>query len=225
MLTKGRDRAAGFLGGVGGYFAVVLVLAAVIALAVDTWILGAGAIAIVLAIGALGIGRLHPRRFFWYGLAIFVSVVLYGAALEAIRTKRDPSVQPVALILKDGRGIAALYVTETKDRFYVARVNHQKRDASHAIHGDGRLFWFSKDQVTNYSVGPLMHVDEAARRKYQLLKELTATQHGVAATTTPGGSKAPTSGGSGSTSQNPGATTQPGSTGGGATTPKPEESP
>jgi hypothetical protein len=133
-------------------------------------LLAAATTAVLLGGANLAIGRIHPRRFFWYGFAIFASVALYGAALEGIRTLRDPSVQPMAVLLKNGQVVRALYVTETKDRLYAARVD-VNADGGFSQHS-GRLFWFPRADVQNYSVGPLVHGGDVAGRQAALGDEL-----------------------------------------------------
>ncbi|MEA2375451.1 MAG: hypothetical protein QOD53_1914, partial [Thermoleophilaceae bacterium] len=139
---------------------------------VDVLVVEAGAVAVLLGVATLAIGRVQPRRFFWYGFAIFASVALYGAAFEGLRTINDPSVQPVGVVLKDGRGVPGLYVTETKDRLYLARVGHKEKAPTEPLHSDGRLFWVPRSEVQVYSVGPLQHIDRANDRAPQLVQEL-----------------------------------------------------
>lgn len=169
---------------------------ALIGALVDMVVLYAGAAAVLLAGAALAIASIQPRRFFWYGFAIFASVALFGAILEGIRTVRDPSVQPVGVVMKDGRGINGLYVTETSDRLWLARVDQKEKDkpengmttpekdATAPLHSDGRLFWVPRSDVKVYSVGPLQHIDRANDRAPQLVDEL---QNGIS----PGVSGAP----------------------------------
>ena len=174
--------------------ALMLVPFALIGALVDMVVVYAGAAAVLLGGAALVIARVQPRRFFWYGFAVFVSVALYGAVLEGIRTLRDPSVQALGVVMKDGRGISGLYVTETDDRLYLARVDtnamHPKakdakaKDSTAPFHSDGRLFWLPRDAVRVYSVGPLQHVAKADARGPQLVQEL---QDGIS----PGASGAP----------------------------------
>ena len=108
-----------------GAILLLTIAAGVVPLAVwsdSRWLLAV--IAVVAALGAVNfmIARITPR-FAWYGLAIFASVVLFGATLSVVDTIRSPKVQPVALLRNtDDRPICGAYVTETDDRVYIARV-------------------------------------------------------------------------------------------------------
>ena len=124
------------------------------------WLLAV--IAVVAALGAVNfmIARITPR-FAWYGLAIFASVVLFGATLSVVDTIRSPKVQPVALLRNtDDRPICGAYVTETDDRVYIARVVPE-REGDGTKSKLGRIFWTDLDDVDTVSVGPLQKVKEA----------------------------------------------------------------
>lgn len=154
--------------------AAILPLAAVALFSHDRWlVLFAALAAALLGMGNLAIARLHPRRFFWYGLAVFISVLLFGAVLEGIRTIRDPSVQPAAALLKDGRAVRGLYVTETDNRLYFARVDvRSKGSDKDPRKRSGRLFWLPRSEVQSYAVGPLENARSALASSQRLLDEL-----------------------------------------------------
>lgn len=135
------------------------------------WVLAILAIAALLTTVNYMIARVTPR-FAWYGLAVFASVTLFGAALSTVRTIRSPKIQPMALLRKsDDRPICGAYVTESDKRVYVARVvPDPKGDGTKSTLG--RVFWIDLDDVDTVSVGPLQKVQSAGHRLEALAREI-----------------------------------------------------
>jgi hypothetical protein len=111
-------------------------------------------VAVALALGGINIaiGRLHPGHFFWLGCSIFVSVALFGAAYGFVIAETDPQLSPAAVMLKDGRVVTGLWVTETSDRVYLATAAPQDHSRKAAENG-GSLTWFSRSDVVIYAIG------------------------------------------------------------------------
>ena len=159
---------------------VTIVLAA-IAIGAPSWILHEWWIAVSLgAVAVLGVGlwrvaALSNTRFVWYGLAVFISVPLFGTVMMMARNIDDPQVQPLALIRNtDGpnESIQGLYVTETSDRVYFANVATEGCEKE--LEPDsGRLLWVPKDEVVAMSIGPLQSVDDAGRAALEMSYALT----------------------------------------------------
>jgi hypothetical protein len=127
--------------------------------------------AVVLFLGAatFGVAR-ATTRFAWYGVAVFLSVILFGTALGIARTLRSPKVQPVALVRKsDDTAICGVYITQTDKRVYIGRV---QPDGSHAQRGSGRIFWVPANDVDVVSVGSLQSIASAEKRARYLMQEL-----------------------------------------------------
>src|SRR5207248_3965 len=83
------------------------------------YLLGLFGFVIILNLAVFGVA-LATTRFVWYGMAVFLSVPLFGAVLGGARTYREPKLQPVALIRKSSdRAICGLYIAESGDRFYI----------------------------------------------------------------------------------------------------------
>lgn len=150
----------------------ILVLGVVLILESDSarWLA-----AMLLVVGVLGAATFlvarATGRFAWYGIAVFVAVVLYGAALNISRTVRDPKVQPAALVRKsDDRVLCGVYVTQTDDRVYLGRV---QRDGKRAMKGVGRMFWVPVSDVDVVTVGPLQAIGTANRRAAALVAEVS----------------------------------------------------
>jgi hypothetical protein len=173
-------RSSDTVGGAGTYvgrwsllqFVLVLVPTVVVALLIDKWLAIPIIVAPVLFAGNLAIGKLHPRRFFWYGSSIFVSVTLFGAVLTYSRTQRDPSLQPAAVVLDNGKSFAGLYITETSDRLYLAHVDTSP-DSGKPVKGSGRIFWLNRNDIRTTSIGPLQSVAAANKRSEVLKTELS----------------------------------------------------
>jgi hypothetical protein len=86
-------------------------------------------------------------KFAWYGISVFFSVLMFGAALTIARTLDEPRVQPLALIRKgDDVGICGVFITQTSERVYVGRL---------AVpgHRPGLIFWVPTSDVDIVSVG------------------------------------------------------------------------
>lgn len=178
-VKEAEGRPPGFVLTVWG--ALVQVPLAVAAVAIPALILGAWWVAIVLAAtmvigsGLWRVAGFAKKRFLWLGLAVFVSVPLFGTLLLMARNIEDPQVQPLALIRStDGpdEAIQGLYVTETEDRVYFANVATEGCD-SRIARDSGRLLWVPRDEVVAMSIGPLQDVDDAALAALEMSYALT----------------------------------------------------
>jgi hypothetical protein len=86
-------------------------------------------------------------KFALYGIAVFFSVLMFGAALTIARTLHEPKVQPVALVRKDNEiGICGVYIAQTADRVYVGRLPALGERP-------GEIFWVRTSDVDLVSVG------------------------------------------------------------------------
>jgi hypothetical protein len=151
--------------------AVAVLLAVVTAALVDPWTLAPVAAALLLAVGCFAIGRLHPRRFFWLGVSTFASVALFGAVLTYSRDVNAPSAQAAAVLLKNGCAVQGLWIGESSERVFLARVDGEETHPR-----EGRIFSLERGQVISESVGKLRRVPYATRQAAALRKELLATQ-------------------------------------------------
>jgi hypothetical protein len=131
--------------------------------------------ATLLVAGLWRIALLSDGKFRWYGLAVFISVPLFGTLTGMARNIADPQVQPMALIRKtDGpdEALQGLYVTETDSRVYFATVATQGCTGDIVPHS-GRLLWVPKSEVVALSVGPLQSVEDAAKTSLEMSYALT----------------------------------------------------
>lgn len=165
--------------------AMVLVIVAIPPLILHEWWLAValGSIA-VLGAGLWRISRFGITRFVWYGLAVFISVPLFGTVLLIARNVDEPQVQPLALIrTTDGpdEAIQGLYVTETGKRVYFANVATEGCEED-VVRDSGRLLSVPKDEVVAMEIGPLQSVRQAGRSALEMSYDLTPGIETVGAT-------------------------------------------
>ena len=98
-------------------------------------------------------------KFALYGIAVFFSVLMFGAALTIARTLHNPKVQPVALVRKDNEvGICGVFIAQTSERVYVGRLPF-------AGYRPGEIFWVPTSDVDLISVGQPESIGEDANKK------------------------------------------------------------
>jgi hypothetical protein len=164
-----------------GWGIVFTLVFAALVVAIPSWVLHewwlAVSLGVVVLIGSAlwRIASLGKKRFIWYGLAVFISVPLFGTVMMMARNIDEPQVQPMALIRStDGpdESIQGLYVTETSDRVYFANVATEGCGKKVTPHS-GRLLWVPKDEVVAMSLGPLQSVEDASRTALEMSYDLT----------------------------------------------------
>lgn len=133
--------------------------------------------ALVLATLNLGVAKATGNRFAFYGVSVFLSVVMFGGVLSYARTKDYPKLQSVAVVLKDGTASCGLYVAETDSRLYMARLDvvggRRKVDV---VDGSGRMSWVPRDQIERSELGPLQGVISALANAADLRDELVSEE-------------------------------------------------
>lgn len=157
---------------------LILAVATIVATAVSVgqwWLAASLAAAYVLATGVWRVSVLSKTTFTWYGLAVFISVPLFGTCTLMARNVAAPQVQPMALIrTTDGpsEAIQGIYVTEGSDRVYFASVATE--GCQNKLTPDsGRLQWVPKSELVAMSVGPLQDVDKAGKAALEMSDALT----------------------------------------------------
>lgn len=156
-------------------FAGELAFAVVLWLAYDAWLGATLLIGGVLGAICVLIADRERDGFGDYGLAIFLSVVIFGGATEAMKARYRPEVQPAALLRvgeQEGKGLCGLYVTENDDRVYLGRLRPDRRHPSLPLRDSGRIFFVDRKKVAALSIGPLMSIQDAIKRASQLRAEL-----------------------------------------------------
>jgi len=159
----------------------VMVALAVIAVAVPSVIIGKPWLIIslgtlfVIGAGLWRIAGLSGKRFLGLGLAVFISVPLFGALMLMTRNLFEPQVQAMALIRKtDGpdEAIKGIFVAETDKRVYFANVATEGCDGG-VTPGSGRLLWVPTKEVVAMSIGPLQDVGDAGKSALEMAYALT----------------------------------------------------
>lgn len=117
-----------------------------------SWILILLGVVLVLTAMNVFVAR-ATDKFAWYGISVFFSVLMFGAALTIARTLDEPKAQPVALVRKgDDVGLCGVFVTQTSERVYIGRF---------AVPGyrPGLIFWVPTSDVDLVSVGQSEHIN------------------------------------------------------------------
>ena len=171
-----------------GAILIICLLAAAVGLPwawLGPWWIGVSiAAAAALAVALWRISTLSAERVIWYGVAVFLSVPLFGTLTAMARNVEDPQVQPMALIRSsDGpdEAIQGLYVTEADERVYFATVATEGCTEDLTAHS-GRLEWVPKSEVVAMSVGPLQDVDDASASALEMAYALTPAMESPAGT-------------------------------------------
>jgi outer membrane protein OmpA-like peptidoglycan-associated protein len=154
----------------------------------DHWWVAASVIAATALAGiCFGVARASGDHFWPYGLAVFFSVIVFGAALEIARLWKDPQVEPAALIRQGNTGVAGvvgLYIASDDDRYWLGAVTVKCEDGvpKKIRAGSGRIFSIPRSQVLDDVIGsPGSAVDRnsfgtAGDRALDLLAELVRRQ-------------------------------------------------
>jgi hypothetical protein len=135
------------------------------------------AFGVLLAVGAVAVGW-RTQGFALFGAALFVAVLLFGAARTLYRTWDHPKLQPVA-VLRSGadEGMTGYYIAETGGLVYFARVNPEK-----VLHGHPyeqalpRIIALPRASVVALAIGALQERRAGLRAATKLLGELCAAK-------------------------------------------------
>jgi hypothetical protein len=112
-------------------------------------------LALLLALICLGVAWQTGGRFLWYGVSIFLAVVVFGAGVAIIRTYHDPKLQPMVAFVKTDAGlepIKGVYVGQNGGRLYFGSVKQLEPSGT----APNFISSVSCDQVVQLGVGPLV---------------------------------------------------------------------
>jgi hypothetical protein len=156
LIGRLKDRADRFGAWTGIAVLVAIAIAGVVLVATASsyeWLaIMLGVVGLLLAVNVFAARA--TTKFAWYGVCVFFSVLLYGAALTIARTINTPKVQPIALVrTSDDVGICGVYITQTDDRVYVGRIKPEGG-------ATGRIFWVPLKDVDLVSIGELQRANE-----------------------------------------------------------------
>jgi hypothetical protein len=151
-----------------------LMSAGIVLVRENDWVAQVAGVALVLTAANLGVAKGTGRRFAWYGVAVFASVVLFGASFHFLRALEDPQAQGVALLrTNDAEPICGVFVGETEDRIYYARVDLAGRGSGRRLRNDsGRLLWAPRDRLVSWALGPLEPARRAQDTALRMRREL-----------------------------------------------------
>lgn len=156
--------------------AVPIAVAYAVLWTAEPWLAQITAVVIVLGLLNLAVAAASGDRFLPLGFAVVASVTAFGAFYTFARAVDAPRVQAAAVLRSDDpRGGCALYVTETKDRLYLARVDLLAGATDTKPRpGSGRLFWVPKAKLVSWAIGPLQSISRAQDQALVLRDELIA---------------------------------------------------
>lgn len=177
--TPGRNRPQRFyfrsmgVALVWGLMLIAVILPALVL--AQLWVAISLGVAVALVGGLWRIAVLEKPDFMWFGLAVFLSVPLFGTLTLMARNLAHPQVQPMALIRStDGpdEAMQGLYVTEGDDRIYFANIASEGCQ-NKVSPNSGRLLWVPKSEVVAMSLGPLESVEQASKSALEMSYALT----------------------------------------------------
>jgi outer membrane protein OmpA-like peptidoglycan-associated protein len=145
------------------------------------WVGGSVVVASALAGVSFGIARAASGRFWPYGVAVFLSVALFGAYLGVATNLRDPKMSPIALLRRsaDGTmsGMVGLYVVHGKDRTWLGAVTQECANGEfHLRKGSGRLQSIPRAEVVDEAIGSPVSFAHINQRGRDLYAELVRRQ-------------------------------------------------
>jgi hypothetical protein len=145
----------------------------------ERWLAGAAVVAALLAGACLAIAGSSGMRFAPYGVAVLLSVPIFGAAVRILSAWDSPEAQPVAAISENlERTVCGLFVAETDDRLYLARVELDELGQVRRPRARrSRLTSIPRDKLAATAVGPLQPVGRAQDRALALRRELLLQAH------------------------------------------------
>jgi hypothetical protein len=124
----------------------------------------------------VGMPKPDDHRWGWFALTVLLVIAGVATGITWVRTYDTPQVRAAALVRSgDDDGIAGLFVAQTSDRVYLARVDHTGT-AERGEGGSGRLISVPLDQVSELSVGQNQTLPKALSEAPKLLSELKLCQ-------------------------------------------------
>lgn len=143
----------------------------------EWWVATCFVLAVFLYIACLAVARATGPAFRWYGAAIFASVAVFGGTLNTLRyiDKENFQVQPAAALRTgEAEPVCGVYVTETDNRLYLARLDP---DGSPDRGRNAHLFWIAKSDLTGWTIGPLQNRKSARNAVTHLRSEVLGARH------------------------------------------------
>ncbi len=137
----------------------------------EAWLAATAAVATVLGLFCLAVAKASGKRFAPYGLAVLISVPIFGAAAAVTRGVVYPELQPAAAILSDGSPLCGVYVGESDGQLWMGRLLLDERgDVNRPRRGD--IFSVDSERVSERMLGPLTPVGRVEARAAGLREAL-----------------------------------------------------
>ena len=144
--------------------ALVLAIGAAALLNQGAWLIAVVLVAAALALAALGVAQAtSDTRFFWTGIALFASGLVFGAVFTLMRTSESPKLQPVGILLKadagatNCRSLSGAYIARTdggdEDAIWVGQANTVAEGSYEFT--NGRITRVPNSRVVAYGIGHL----------------------------------------------------------------------
>jgi hypothetical protein len=135
-------------------------------------VIGLG-LALVLAWLAAIIGS-RTRRWLYLAVTTFVLVGIFEGYLAYSRESSVERVRGAAVIRDNKKATVGLFVAESADRVYLARVSDEEGDT--IVFEESRLVGISKEQVSDVAIGDRKSITAALNQGVHLAKELCELQ-------------------------------------------------
>ena len=139
----------------------------------ELWLAAAATVGVLLAFFCLGVATASGERFAPLGLAVLVTVPLFGAAGVMLRSVDSPELQPVAAVLQDGRAICGVYVGESDGRLWVGQVElAELADVRRPTSRRSSIDPYETSEIKTQSLGTLQPVARATSQALVLRDRL-----------------------------------------------------
>jgi len=129
----------------------------------ELWLAGVVAAAVILGLFCYAVAAASKDRFGPYGLAVLVSVPLFGGAAAFLHGVDSPELQPVAAVLRGGEAVCGVYVGESDGRLWLGRLVLDERAGVHRPKR-GAISPLAADAIEARALGPLEPVDRVEAR-------------------------------------------------------------
>ena len=137
----------------------------------EPWLAAAAAVAIVLGLLCLAVAAASGDRFAPYGLAVLISVPLFAGAAALLRGVESPQLQPVAVVLENGKAFCGAYVGESDGELWLARLVLDERAHVHRPRRSA-IGPLPTDRIAAQALGSLEPVDLVEARALELREQL-----------------------------------------------------
>ncbi len=137
----------------------------------EAWLAAAALVATALGLFCLAVAAASGERFAPYGLAVLISVPLFGAAAALLHGVDSPEMQPVAAVLENGTSVCGAYIGESEGKLWMGRLVLDERGGVNRPR-PGTIFPIDSDRVAARTLGPLEPVARTETRAVEMREQL-----------------------------------------------------